>query len=294
MLKKKNLTNEMLKVLKKNYKRYFDYRGVFYVDIGYKYKKGIKTEEICIRFHVNKKYSKDFLKGKFIPEVIDGYKTDVLISTPNNNQRIGERYNELNGGIEIQNPFLFGSGTLGGIFINENNEIVGLSNYHVLVGKHGRLNDEIIQPKVDNINNDDIIGNLYKWNEKFDCAVFKINNKRLNNVGRIIGYESKITRTRNPILGELVKKSGIATDITFGIIDGINSAEGSFNIVPNIEKQSNSDSLTEHGDSGSLWVLDMDTSCEVIGLHYQGDIDNKRAYAYNIKDVFKQLNINIK
>jgi hypothetical protein len=50
--------------------------GVTGVDIGYKYVNGKKTDEIAIRVLVEKK--KDVSSDKRIPEVIDGFKTDVI------------------------------------------------------------------------------------------------------------------------------------------------------------------------------------------------------------------------
>jgi len=285
----------MLKILEKNYKKYLNYRGVFYVDVGNKYKKGKRINEICLRFHVSHKHSKTFLGKDIIPKIIDGMKTDVIISHPVNHQRIEQRFEELSGGIEIRNSDLFGSGTLGAIFLNENNELVGLSNHHVLVGDDdlGRRDDDIIQPNLHNATTDDIIGKLNNWDKKYDCAIFTINDIRANKLGFIIGFQNQISGFKDPEINDLVKKSGVATDITFGIIDGI-SADDSFSIVLNPAKSKPGDIIASSGDSGSLWVLDQDTSTIVVGLHWGGDTGPlKGAKAFNINKVMKSLNIKL-
>jgi hypothetical protein len=290
MPKTKLTTEGMLKTLRRSYKRYLKYKGVHYADIGYKYTNNTRTDQLCLRLYVHRKHTKKFLKADAIPKRIEGIKTDIIISNPKLHPRFGDRHDNLRGGIEILNSYLFDSGTLGAILYDANNNLVGLSNHHVLYGGKGQDGDTIIQPKQDVAQPTDIVGNLITGSQKYDCAIFSVNANRNSEEARILELTNKITAVQDPTHGLPVKKSGIASDVTGGIIDGV-GVDGSFCIVQNPARPNPNNVLATFGDSGSIWVLDDGLGDVAVGLHYAGEQDGSKAYAYNIRLVTKTLDI---
>lgn len=281
-----------MQLIRQKRKEYISYRGVHYVDIGYKYKDGVKTDEICIRFHVNKKHSKKFLKQDAIPSKLDGINTDLIVSNIILNSRNGVKYNVVKGGVQIQNAYMKEPGTLGAVMYDSTGNLVGLSNYHVLYGNVGRAGDQIIQPEAVIVNQNDSIGNLLYGNSKYDCAIFQINNLRQKSPSQIVGFNNSLNNSANPSHGQALKKSGAISDITYGIVDGVSfDGSGSFNIVANPIKPNPSNMVATVGDSGSLWIFDDGNDNTAVGLHYASDTNWARAYAYNIKLVCQQLKI---
>jgi hypothetical protein len=290
MPKSKLSAFEMQKILRRNYRRYLKFKGVHYADIGYKYVDGIRTEQLCLRLHVHRKHTRKFLKREAVPQRVDSIRTDIIVSNPKLHPRFGVRHNELSGGIEILNSYLFDSGTLGAILYDANGNMVGLSNYHVLYGSKGQDGDTVIQPKEDPTQPADIIGNLVTGSQQYDCAIFSINANRTSEEAQIFAFQHKITGSRDPVQGIAIKKSGVASDVTYGIVDGV-SADGSFCIAANPVRANPGNILATFGDSGSIWVVDDDQGNVAVGLHFAGEQDGSKAYAYNIKLVTKTLGI---
>ncbi len=280
----------MLRTLRRNYKRYLKLKGVHYADIGYKYKAHAKTDQLCLRLYVHRKHTRKFLQIDMIPKRLEGMTTDVIVSNPKLHPRFGDRHDSLSGGIEILNSYLFDSGTMGAILYDANDNLVGLSNHHVLYGSKGQDGDTVIQPKQDVTQPMDIIGNLIAGSQKYDCAIFSINANRNGEEARVLELANRITTVQDPVHGLAVKKSGVASDVTGGIIDGV-GADGSFCIVADPARPNPNDVLATFGDSGSIWVLDDGQGDVAVGLHYAGEQDGSKAYAYNIRLVTKTLAI---
>jgi len=285
---KKN-QQELLKILRKHYKKLLNLPGVQYVDIGYKYKDGVPTGEDAIRIHVSMKHPVSFLKSNKIPKKLGGIKTDVIVSKQVLDARHGQRYSNISGGIEIQNAYIAERGTLGMVLTNDFNQLVGLTNHHVIVGDSGRRGEPVIQPQRTFVSNNDVIGTVDRWSYELDSATFILNNKR-NSLPGIVGLSQSVNSVINPEMGMPVVKSGITSEITFGIIDGV-SVNHSFSVIPNSHKPADFEAIAASGDSGSVWMLDDDTPSVAIGLHYASRTDGTRAYAYNISRIMRVLNL---
>ncbi|HMG68366.1 MAG TPA: hypothetical protein VK588_11800 [Chitinophagaceae bacterium] len=284
----KESISELLRTLRRNQKKYLSFRGVHYVDIGYKYKNEKRLEKICLRFHVHKKLQKKFINLDAIPSLLHGIKTDIIVSNPIPQSRYGTSFTTLTGGIEIENPYEGSRGTLGAILLNSENRPVGLTNYHVLFGKNGQLNDMVVQPAKLQPPREDIVGIITGGTPQLDCACFIINNSRDIDRG-IFQASANLANKLAPTHGLLVRKSGVATDVTYGLIDGI-GADNSFSIVNHPVKANDGNILSSAGDSGSIWVSDSDPSLGV-GLHFIGDVDGRRARAYDLGAVMIALSI---
>lgn len=281
---------KLLAYIRKNKKAFLAFQGVHRVDAGYKFIEGQMTDKLCIRFHVYKKHRPSYLGESIIPAAINGFETDVIVSNPINNSRQGVPYNPLIGGIEVENANGINSGTLACILYDNNNQLVGLTNRHVLVSSNTQPNDPVIQPAKIIVSNADIIGNMYRVSAQYDCATFLINNSRAVQPLVIYGFQSPISQqTAIPVYGDRVKKSGMISEITYGIIDG-SSTEGWFSIVSDPQAD-NQGPIVQEGDSGSLWVLSSNVETVAVGLHYQSNPDFTRAFAFSINLVLNKLGL---
>ncbi len=114
-------------------------------------------------------------------------------------------------GVPIGNPKYGFSGTLGVICTLKNKKgFYILSNWHVLAGIHGELNDHIIQPNIDFEgiikNNQDFVAKLiwYRLDKYMDVALAKINDKF---VPSLLDCKTKAFIAESPKCGNRVVKS---------------------------------------------------------------------------------------
>jgi hypothetical protein len=272
----------LLKLLAVHTPQFAEYPGVHYVDIGYKYVRGVFTGQLALRLHVRQKQLPARLSAsQLLPPEVDGLSTDVIQS----NRRLEGgpglsrdlRFDPLVGGVAIRNTRHKVLGTLGAIVRDLTTQTyMGLSNYHVLVGEAGKAGDAVTQPATANIN--DIIGFVDHWDQKLDCALCALNSsRRLSRA--IIAIPATPVGINEPLLGMKVTKSGRTTGKTYGVIEGVSADE--FTIIPIKELQRPEDEISAPGDSGSIW-LDIEANY-AIGLHYAGEKDpapeSERAWA---------------
>ncbi|WP_316747598.1 hypothetical protein [Pedobacter gandavensis] len=285
--------SELIEVLKRDVTSYSSIPGVHHIDVGLKYIDGIKTNEISIRFHTYKKNSKSFLKSLTVPKMISGVRTDVIVSNPILNSRKGKVALQILGGVEIANAHMMEFGTLGCVLLHQSGKHVGLTNHHVIVGSMGGKGEEIIQPYSPTSSKSQVIGEILEFNKDLDCAIFTLNSQRKANIYSIEGFNQLFTESSQPVIHDRVKKSGITTEITYGEIEGI-SLNGRLTISCIPQRPNPGTKISDQGDSGSLWVIDSETKGVAMGLHYAGESNFSKAYAYDINLIFKALNINTK
>lgn len=287
--------NSLLQILRYYKPLISSYRGVHYVDVGYKYTGGQRLSTLAIRVHVHQKQPLQSLQpSQILPESIDHIPIDVIESHPeiqrNHIERRNLRFNPLIGGIAIRNPRFKTMGTLGKIvFDNEDHQPLGLTNYHVLVGDSGQFGDTVTQPASDH--KEDIIGHLLRWDETYDCAVFTLNHSREWSLDILdLDFHPPIGPSE-PLIGMEVTKSGLTTGVTTGIIDGVSLDE--FTVVPAETNPRLFQELSAPGDSGSIW-LEAETGI-AIGLHYAGETDPdpaaERSWSKKLTDVCSTLKI---
>ncbi len=281
---------ELLQVLKKNSKQLRKYRGVFKVDIGYRWSDGKMTGELALRAHVRRKKPKEELAvGDIIPDSMDGCRVDVIESKLILH-RAG-RYDPLVGGIEIRNVNLSSTGTLGAVVYDVfSRRPMALSNHHVLVGSRRALakGDQVNQPGT--AGDEDSIGTVARSSVVYDSAVITLNGKRKVSTS-VIDFPGGIKGMTEPIPGMIVTKSGRTTGTTRGMVEAVSRKE--FTVVP-LPGQIG-DEISSCGDSGSIW-LEV-TSHAAVGLHYGGESsrlpEEERAWAKRISGVANVLNIHL-
>lgn len=237
----------LLEVLERNKARLHEYRGVHYVDVGYKFVNLQPTEQLAIRVHVGAKRPEAALDAtELLPPTIDGVPVDVIQSNPRLEQNRDARFDPLVGGTAVgttRHPFL---GTLGVVVFDAiTGAAMGLSNHHVLVSVNGQVGDAVVQPAQNNPAN--IIGAVARWNIGLDCAVCALQTDRAISTA-IVDFPGGVVGPQPPLIGMRVAKSGRTTGTTHGVIDGVSALE--FTIVPDPAHQTPHGEISAGGDSG--------------------------------------------
>ncbi|MGW2088873.1 hypothetical protein [Streptomyces sp. NPDC001880] len=250
--------------------------GKYTTGVGLKQTGGVFTPQIVLFAYVpQKRPPGDVLEGELVPAEFGGYVTDVVEVRP---MLIDDtaRYDPLRGGIEISRERLIQdgifappTGTLGAIVTSRENggEAQLLTCAHVV--EQTDLN--VYQPGLGSISPPtDIVGTVSALRREFnphflDCAAIALNGSRggktiIEDIGAVQGAVVDL-----PPLGEVVKKRGKRTLLTFGFVVRLISSP----FVPAIDQMEISGSVplvtlfAGKGDSGSV-VLN--SSNEVIGL----------------------------
>jgi len=176
-----------------------------------------------------------------------------------------------------------------------------LSNWHVLAGSvYAPPGLRIYQPAYgDGGGSQDTVANLagHAFDRGIDAAVAKLNGSRgwVNEQFEI----GAVTGAKSPALGMRVKKSGRASEVSLGCIDGI---EGEYPIqyegfertirhVLRIHPQPGEDNVSTGGDSGSWW-LEEDT-LKAVALHFAGQDGPDVALGIDMPKVLDALNVDI-
>ncbi len=293
-----------LKVLQKHEKKLKKYEAVYDVALGYIISKGeIEYGEIGILVYVNKKKSKKKVaKDQLLPEFIDGIRVDVIETKPQEHDALLDildgKYDPLVGGVFIGNASLNGGGTLGMIVKQKgSDQLLGLTNWHVIKKRKGRRGNPIIQPAWRPNEIKYRVGNLHRWNKRLDCAVFVLNTERKPHPKKsFLSINGKVKSLQDPFIGMRVMKSGGKTGVTHGIIASISSNLKRIRIVPNPAKHTDNNEISDAGDSGSIWITD-EKNKKAVALHWGGDsAESKKseyAMAHNVKAVFKCLELEL-
>ncbi len=315
--------NEALQALEKALALYLYDPNVSLIDMGYRIKDsegGKIVDQPAVRIHVRKKlrgrnfeeFRERFPGRVFTAERI-GFEVDVPeapyylnhwyywnVRTPLSER--AQRFDPLKGGISISNTLLNGYGTLGGKVIDrQTGEPMILSNWHVLAGSWIiDPNVEILQPgKGDGGTEKDVIARFsrhaFAWN--LDAAVARLLDQR-QCVNEQLDF-GPVKGAKSPALNMSVMKSGRRTEITRGVVTGIEgqavfryggfarTVKHVFHIVPSERGKE----VSGPGDSGSWW-LEEGTHCAV-GLHFAGANYPEYALALSMPKVLEALEVDI-
>lgn len=278
-------------------------KGVNGVGIGYKEVNGQTTDEISIHVFVNDKRD-NVPPDEMIPSEIDGFKTDVIKrdSTAVPHSMDLGIYSTVVGGIACGKSF--GSnevGTIGAVVkSNQNGQHMILSSFHVLaVNTSYKIGDSISQPPgtthaIAQLSEAALSGNT-------DAAVATINGSNrvqcdIVDIGSVKGVadaEELLIEKRT-----LVKKRGITTKVTQGIIGTVDASIivaydppiGNWQLSDQILIKQNFTLFSDAGDSGSSII---DDSGNVVGLLVGGPRGGEVSYANRIQNVLEALSVSI-
>jgi hypothetical protein len=290
------------------------------IDVGWKEKDGEQTDELSVRIHViNKPTEAAFesfslqnealiIREENIPFKVDFIRANYHLHSywwPVPSTTVNERArccDPLRGGISISNDLLYNYGTLGGIVTDRiTGEPMILSNWHVLAGTfYAHRGQKIYQPgTADGGCARDAVATLERdgMGEGIDAAVARLSagRKWVNDqlgLGFVKGMEA-------PQLGMRVVKSGRKSNVTCGVIDGI---DGEYPIwygglqrrikhVYRIVPQPGQAEVSRGGDSGSWWLNE--STNRAVGLHFAGTDDPETALAISMPEVLRALDVEI-
>jgi hypothetical protein len=271
-------------------------RGVVGVGVGEKWVDGKPIDQPAILVFVEKKRTKRGVAQKFsvadlVPEEIDGVPTDVIEVGKIVKQGFTQRVRPIKPGFSCGHHDIT-AGTMGGFFLDADNEPVILSNNHVLANENKtKAGDLVYQPgpydTQANLDfrgwNDPVIDLPYvatlkkfillgKDNNPHDSAVARIHQKLIQN-----GLVDSLYPTLNRPLagfgtfapGMQVQKCGRTTGYTTGRVIGLNA---SFTIQYDFGPArfvncAVLSAMSKGGDSGSL-IMDMNMNA--VGLLFAG------------------------
>lgn len=288
-------------------------------DVGYRWTEGKRTDELCVRVHVERKLPQSEIEASDVfPPDIDGIPLDVIhgpyrpsLTAEGTGHRA--RFSHVMGGISC-GRLGDGTGTIGAVVIDEQSGKPSiLSNWHVMAGARARVGDEILQPgEIDSgVPGRDGIARLQRWmlDSDGDAATATLGAAR-SWLPVQFGTFAVFTGARNSRLGEVLVKSGRTTAQTQARVDGegiyrltYEVAPGrfeardirGFKLVPVKDGNPDGDELSSGGDSGSTWYNA--GSGEAVGLHFAGetspDPTAEHAIACNMPRVLERLNVRL-
>lgn len=264
------------------------FSGVTGVDYGYKYQAGVRTMQLCVRFHVARKLPPDALRShEVLPVELGSVACDVIQAryAPHGSPRA--RFDALRPGISIGNVARGSTGTLGAIVREAGSgRLCLLSNWHVLCGTTGaQPGESISQPGSLHLGSgpERQVAALERWldlRHGYDAAIAVL-SAGIANDSSVFDLGIRIGGMEEPTLGLALVKAGATSGVTHAMVDGV---EGTFEIdysgfgdqkrwmdgcrlTP--DARNPEDEISVAGDSGALWI-NPETRCAV-ALHYAGE-----------------------
>ena len=289
------------------------------IDVGWRIKEGVTTGELAVRVHMHAKprgaafeafaaARPDLIVAK---ERIPFPVVDIIPASyplhwqfpwaqPAARARV---FPQLSGGISISNEWVYNYGTLGGIVRDRRNggAPMILSNWHVLAGSaYARPGLRILQPGAgDGGTWQNVVARLerHAMDDGIDAAVATLTgtrpwrNEQLD-LGAVAG-------TAQPVLRARVRKSGRGSELTAGVIDGV---EGEYSIryggfphrirhVCRIVPAPGEPEASRGGDSGSWWLEE--DSLRATALHFAGSDEPETALAIAMPEVLAALDVEV-
>jgi hypothetical protein len=309
-------------------KTYSHRENVTGVDVGFRYDKGKRTNQMAVRIHVREKIPEHALEAdEIFPKIIDGVPIDVIQAVYTlHPQRVAlehsalepereaidrrRRFDTLQPGISIGHVAVT-AGTLGAFVYDRQTSRRGiLSNWHVLAASNNACpGDPIVQPgpKHGGRAPQDTIARLERFvlDIHGDAAFALVNASRQFDDTQL-ETDVRITKVRQVLVGDVVSKSGRTTAVTRGLVEGVGQytltypSAGSrtiagFKVVAEEDGNPNDLEISSGGDSGSLWFAVADD--HGVGLHFAGEQDTtpseEHALACHLGDVLTQLDVTL-
>lgn len=250
---------QWLQLAKRAHRAFRDRRGVRNVGIGFAARQGRLTDEPALVVKVLRKLTRvELNSAELIPERFEGFRTDVVEDHSAPLASPQDRFQPLQGGIQIQSAA--GTGTLGCVaFDTAGAWPFGLTARHVVTLPSDPQPLSVAQPDFNAV--DPIIGSRDQSDPALDLARIRFDGSRRMSTGVLELLAAPSRGTTSPLLGLRVSKAGAATGLTHGIIQfvGFNAIE--FDIGPDRGRMPWPRPFAAPGDSGSLVV---DTS---LGRH---------------------------
>jgi len=272
------------------------------IDYGYAHRGGQRTQELCLRIHVDEKRSRALCKPlELVPPEIGGIKTDVI--ERRYHHTAGQASNPggvVQPGRGVGNPKAR-AGTVGLIVFDAGAPAV-LSCFHVLAGPAGAVGDVILLPAVEAGGSipQNVVGKLQRffppglWGD----AAIALLDPGCAFDAQVLLSGARIASVGQASAGILVEKVGSTTGKTRGLIEGT----GEYRVQPTnfmmsgmqIGRVDTTTDLSLPGDSGAAWY---DPNSSVgLGLHVASGVDatgHAFALACNLDTVLETLGVTL-
>ena len=293
--------------------RFLANRRVTLIDVGWKISAGRPTGELAVRVHVGRKPTGrafDELARKSPHAVIDvdriPFPTDIIEATyptwrdgPQGTWEVrARRFDPIVGGISISNEWSGGFGTLGAVVRDRaSGEPMLLSAWHVLAETpEAPRGLRILQPAyADGGRARYVVGRLerHAMDRGLDAALARLSGDRRWS-DRQLGIGA-LAGAAMPALGMRVRKSGRASGLTAGVVDGIDAdypvryLGGYRRVGPvcRIVPAAPGEEVSRGGDSGATWVAE--GTALAAGLHFAGQDAPETALAMAFPRVLEAL-----
>jgi hypothetical protein len=284
------------------------------VDYGFVYRDGRRTQQLGIRFHLRKKLlPTEVPLGNLLPKSIRGVRADVVEARYQPHAGPRDAVDPLRPGISIGNLTRTTTGTLGLIVedLRDGARSI-LSNWHVLCGStECRPGEEICQPGPlhAGLAPARSVAMLNRWADLghgLDAAIARIETSAAS-ADALFGTDTVLGAIAEPTVGQRVMKMGVASGLTYGMIDGTEGAYrldysdygdtprwmDGLRVIPDPDHPEEEISLG--GDSGAIWF---DAATHVgLALHFAGEDARgplaQYALAHRLVRVFGTLDIRL-
>lgn len=268
--------------------RYRRRAGVVVIDVGYRWVGGEMTDELAIRFHVREKLAILPLRRRF-PREIEGFPVDVIQSRAEllceSAAAITARRTALPlaGGHQCGAAGLVGTV---GMLVRKTNKRYFISARHVLTGSLGTA---VTHPGSGA--GAATVGTIAGSSSAHDAVLVRI----ADSVGTtpVIHGGIALTGTCTPAIGQVVVKSGAASGLSKGRIDGrgVYTASGGFHVSS--ITPTDGCSVGTPGDSGTIWYEP--TSRCAVGLLIAATVPSTgpgaHGYATDVERIFSTFSV---
>ncbi|TCO42565.1 hypothetical protein EV646_113187 [Kribbella antiqua] len=275
--------------------------GVSRVAVGARERAGEIVEEFVFRVHVDEKLPESELPpDQLVPREIAGVPTDVVVKRlPVNEIGFNDEndhtdYSPEVGGSRIGAEVAGGTGTLGCFCRRtDDDRVVLLSNWHVLIDPGGDIGDGVGQPRW----RESCccacgkIGEVLDYDEDLDCAIAELDSdiayapkiRRILRADGATELEGRIEGSAAPVVLDEVWKVGARTGLTRGMITDVDPGRVEISPLDPFPRMSNK------GDSGSVYVS-LATGMVCV-LHNKGN--GKEGFGIPFDEVMLQLHIDV-
>ncbi|MEG0706674.1 MAG: hypothetical protein RR427_02505 [Cellulosilyticaceae bacterium] len=265
-----------------NYEEMLQKKNVVGIFLGKKITGGIETDELCLKVLVTKKVDSNYLSSQdLVPSHYQGVTTDIVESGFIQASSLVSYVRPMLFGYSVGPQNLYLAGTAGALVTDGTTQYI-LSNNHVLAGENTEpLHTPILQPAVlDGGVPANSIASLSRFItisfvtatftpvNYVDAAIAAIPNP--SQVSKNIALIGAVTGTTNAVLGMPLKKAGRTTELTTGIVTGVNGTvsvgySGGKRAI--FRNQIMSTAMSSAGDSGSLVLTGNNVA---VGLLFAG------------------------
>ncbi|MFU6384630.1 hypothetical protein ACM78Z_27235 [Pseudomonas aeruginosa] len=287
------------------------FSGVIGVDYGYLYKKGERTRDVGVRFHVqSKRPLQEITAGQVLPTSLNGLPCDVLQASYSLCASPLASCDPIQPGVSVGNLNQFSTGTLGLLVTDK---LTGrpaiLSNWHVLCGStQANPGDVLIQPGAQHMGTRPPrpIARLERWlplATGFDAAIGLL-DPGVNWKQELFGTLIVIKGIVNPKHGMKLAKFGSMSGLTRCVVDGVDGmytidysscgdvARSMGGIMLRSDPQFQTPEISLEGDSGAVWT---DEQGRAVALLFAGEDGRgptaEYALAHPIERIFDLLQI---